>query len=131
MTIPLFCLFIAAMMPIFVSGVSNFQRKKQFGTLDNHNPREQSAMLTGLGARAMAAQSNCWEALMMFTAALAAAYLKHIDGTSSVSEIIAIPCVLFILARISFIYCYLKDLPKLRSPSFGIGFICCIWLFWI
>jgi uncharacterized MAPEG superfamily protein len=130
MTIPLFCLFIAALMPIFVSGVSNVQRKKQFGAMDNHNPRLQAAQLTGIGARAIAAQQNSWEALMMFTAAILTVHLKQ-GNFGHVPEMAGVASIIFILARCVYIFCYLTDRPSVRSPSFGIGFLACIWLFWM
>jgi uncharacterized MAPEG superfamily protein len=130
MTIPLLCLFIAMLMPLIPSGVSNVQRKKQFGSMDNHNPRLQAAQLSGLGARAVAAQQNCWEALMMFTAAIAVAHIKA-GSLEAVPAMASIASILFIVARSSFIFCYLTDRASLRSGSFGIGFACCIWLFWM
>jgi uncharacterized MAPEG superfamily protein len=130
MTIPLLCLFIAMLMPLIASGVGNMQRKKQFGHMDNHNPRLQAAQLTGLGARAVAAQQNCWEALLLFTAAIAAAHFKagSIDALPAMASVASI---LFIVARSSFIFCYLTDRATPRSASFGIGFASCIWLFWM
>lgn len=130
MTIPLLCLFIAMFMPFIVSGVSNVQRRKQFGKADNHNPRLQAAQLTGLGARAVAAQQNCWEALLLFTASLATAHFKagSIDALPAMASVASI---LFIIARSSFIFCYLTDRATPRSASFGVGFLACIWLFWM
>lgn len=130
MTIPLLCLFIAMIMPLVPSGVSNMQRRKQFGAMDNHNPRLQAAQLTGLGARAVAAQQNCWEALMMFTASLAAACFKA-GSLQALPFVATIAALLFIVARCSFIFCYLTDRASMRSASFGIGFASCIWLFWM
>lgn len=130
MSIPLLCLFIAMLMPLVPSAVSNMQRKKQFGAMDNHNPRLQAAQLTGLGARAVAAQQNCWEALMMFTAALAAAHFKA-GSIEALPAMATYASLLFIVARCSFIYCYLTDRAAPRSASFGFGFLSCIWLFWM
>jgi uncharacterized MAPEG superfamily protein len=130
MTIPLLCLFIAMIMPLVPSGVGNMQRKKQFGAMDNHNPRLQAAQLTGIGARAVAAQQNCWEALMMFTAAMVAVHVKAAD-IHTLPQMASVASVLFIAARCSFIFCYLTDRAPMRSASFGIGFASCIWLFWM
>ena len=70
MTTPLWCLFAVSFFPLMLSFVSGYFRNKEFGTVDNKYPRQQSAQLTGPGARAVAAQGNAWEALAMFTVAV-------------------------------------------------------------
>ena len=49
-----------------------FSRMRQFGAIDNKDPRGQSAKLEGVGARAVAAQQNAWEALAVFIAGVVA-----------------------------------------------------------
>ena len=63
MSIILIALFVGALLPIALSWVGGYYRMQQFGSVDNKHPRVQSAGLEGAGARAVAAQSNAWEAL--------------------------------------------------------------------
>ena len=124
MTIPFWCLLIAVVLPILWSWVSGYYRQKQFGAVDNKNPRAQNAQLTGAGARAVAAQSNAWEALAIFTAATMASQLLGADA-----EKMATASMVFIAARIFHGIFYIADKDILRSLSFLVGFGCCIWLF--
>jgi len=124
MTVPFWCLLIAVILPILWSWVSGYYRQKQFGAVDNKNPRVQNAQLTGAGARAVAAQSNAWEALAIFTAATMASQLLGADA-----EKMATASMVFIVARIFHGIFYIADKDILRSLSFLVGFGCCIWLF--
>ena len=71
MTVPFWCLFIGALIPTLLAFTGGYFKAQQFENVDNNNPRQQSAQLTGAGARAVAAQGNAWEALAVFTAAVA------------------------------------------------------------
>ena len=124
MTVPFWCLLIAVVLPILWSWVSGYYRQKQFGAVDNKNPRAQNVQLTGAGARAVAAQSNAWEALAIFTAATMASQLLGADA-----EKMATASMVFIAARIFHGIFYIADKDILRSLSFLVGFGCCIWLF--
>ena len=66
MTVPFWCLFVAALLPILIAFTGGYFKTQQFDSVDNNNPRAQSVQLTGTGARAVAAQSNAWEALAVF-----------------------------------------------------------------
>ena len=55
MTVPFWCLFAAALIPILLAFAGGYFKAQQFGSVDNNNPRAQSAQLTGTGARALAA----------------------------------------------------------------------------
>jgi uncharacterized MAPEG superfamily protein len=115
---------VAVILPIAMSWVSGYYRHRQFGQVDNKNPREQCARLTGAGARAVAAQQNSWEALAMFTAAVVAAQLSGVPAEQS-----ATAALLFIVARVVYLVCYLANQDALRSLAFLVGFGSCIWLF--
>jgi len=124
MTTPFWCLLIAAFLPIVLAGIGGYFKSQQFDTLDNNNPRVQSAQLVGAGARAVAAQQNAWEALAIFTAAVAVAHMAGADpGTS------AMAAMLFIVSRVLHGGFYIADLAPLRSVSFLVAFGSCIWLF--
>jgi uncharacterized MAPEG superfamily protein len=58
MTTALWCLMIAALLPIFCTGIA----KWGFKGFDNNRPREWLARQQGWRARAHAAQQNSWEA---------------------------------------------------------------------
>jgi uncharacterized MAPEG superfamily protein len=111
-------------MPYVLSGVGVAHKRRQFGTVDNNNPRAQSAQLTGAGARALAAQQNAWEALAVFTASLAAAFFAEVEP-----EALAVPALIFVGARIAHAACYLSDLASARSGSFFVGTVACLWIF--
>lgn len=124
MNVVLVCLLIAVLMPYVLSGIGVAHKRRQFGNVDNKNPRAQSAQLTGAGARAVAAQQNAWEALAVFTASLAAAFFAGVEAAS-----LAAPALLFVAARIAHAACYLSDLASARSGSFFVATIACLWIF--
>lgn len=123
MTTPFWCLLIAVIIPYVTAGIAVYFKNRQFGTVDNNNPRVQAASLEGAGARALAAQQNAWEALAVFTAAVVIASLTDADPTKS-----AIACVIFVIARCFHAGFYIADLASLRSLSFAVGFVCCLYL---
>lgn len=124
MTIVFWCLLIAAILPLVMSWVAGYFRHQQFGVVDNKLPRAQSSLLTGAGARSVAAQQNSWEALAVFTAAVV---VSHLGGADP--ERAGLAAMIFIAARLMYLVCYLADKDALRSLSFIVGFGCCVWLF--
>jgi uncharacterized MAPEG superfamily protein len=126
MTTPLTCLAIVAFLPYVCAWTGGYFRYRQFGTLDNKNPRIQQAAMVGIGARTQAAQANAWEALPSFTAAVVVAHLAGADPHRA-----AVLSQLFVGARILHPILYLADLDVLRSLAFGVGFVCVIGLFLI
>jgi uncharacterized MAPEG superfamily protein len=120
----LVCLLVAVLLPYVLAGIGGYHKGKQFGKVDNNNPRAQAAQLTGAGARAVAAQQNAWEALAVFTASLAAAFFAGVAPES-----IALPALLFVAARIAHAACYLADLATARSTSFLVATAMCLWIF--
>lgn len=124
MNLVLVCLLIAILMPYVLSGIGSYHKTRQFGKLDNNNPRGQAALLTGTGARAMAAQQNAWEALAVFTASLAAAFFAGVEPGR-----LALPALIFVAARIAHAACYLADLASARSGTFFLATLACLWIF--
>ena len=124
MTTPLVCLMIVAFLPYFCAWTGAYYKMRQFGSLDNKTPREQTAKLQGAGARIAAAQANAWEALPLFTAAVVASQLGHAaPGRAAwLSE-------LFVATRILHPIFYATDLDKLRSLVFLVGLFCVAALF--
>ncbi|MGJ8687676.1 MAG: MAPEG family protein [Spongiibacteraceae bacterium] len=124
MTTLLWCLLVACLMPIVLAGMGGYFKKQQFGALDNNNPRAQSALLTGTGARVVAAQGNAWEALAIFTAAVLVVQTTGVDAAKT-----ALVGQIFIAARVAHAFFYIRDIDILRSLSFMVGLGCCICLF--
>jgi uncharacterized MAPEG superfamily protein len=126
MTTPFWCLLFAVLAPYVLAFTGTYFKAKQFGTVDNKAPRAQSAQMTGVGARAYAAQQNAWEALPVFAVSVLVAHLAGADAGSS-----ATAAVVWVGARILHGFFYLADLDKLRSLAFLVAIVACMRLFWL
>lgn len=126
MTTPLWCLVIAAFLPYPLAFIGTYFKKQQLGSVDNKNPRAQAAQLQGVGARAVAAQANAWEALAVFTAAVAVLHLANPEAARSSSA--ANAALLFLAARIAHPIFYLANIDMARSLAFMVGIGAAIWL---
>jgi uncharacterized MAPEG superfamily protein len=96
---------------------------ERLGAIDNKRPRQQNSPLQGAGARAVAAQNNAWEALIVFACAV---FVAHLSGAPADSA--ATAAIVFIIARILHGVFYVMNLDVLRSLAFIVGYGCCIWL---
>ena len=124
MTIPFWCLLVAVLIPYVLAGVGGYFRAKQFGSVDNENPRRQASLLEGTGARAQAAQDNAREALPVFTAAVVVAHLAGVaPGTAATLSVV------FLGARLLHAVCYLANWATARSLTFLVGLVACLSLF--
>lgn len=83
---------------------------------DMSAPRAMLDKLPPYARRATWAHQNCFEALIIFTAAALMAYVTGVE--SSWAEIAAIA---FLASRFLFSLFYIFDIPLLRSLMFGIG----------
>ena len=119
-------LLIMCIIPLLLAWVGGYYRKKQFGVADNKEPRIQSTLLTGTGARTVAAQQNAWEALAVYTAALVAVSAAAVspDKTATV-------CVLLLAGRILHAVFYIIDKDILRSVAFLVGYGSCMYMFYL
>lgn len=124
MTVPFWCLFAAALIPILLAFAGGYFKAQQFGSVDNNNPRAQSAQLTGTGARALAAQSNAWEALAVFAPAV---LVNHLGGGDPSTA--AAMSYVWIGARVVHAGAYLADVAPVRSLAFLVAMVCAITLF--
>jgi len=113
----LICLFIAMALPIIAKAPVAYAMHK-LGGYDNRYPRTQQAKLQGFGARARAAHENCFEALVMFAPGVLA--VIAVGAIGHTSQLLAI---VFVLARIAYLFMYWLDYHLLRSSFWGIGFI--------
>jgi len=112
MTLALWCLMVAALLPIVCAGIA----KWGFSGFDNNNPRDWLAKQQGWRARAHAAQLNSWEALAIFAAAVLTAHLAR--APQGTVDALAAG---FIAARLAYIGCYLGDRATLRSLVWLVG----------
>jgi uncharacterized MAPEG superfamily protein len=113
MTLAQWCVLIAALMPIVCAGIAKsgmFGKPRRDGGYDNDLPREWLARQTDWRARANAAQANCFEALPFF---IGAVVIAHQHGAQQAW--VDAGAVLFVLLRVAYVACYLRNLAKLRS----------------
>lgn len=122
MTTVLVCLVIAMFLPIVAKAPVAWAMNKE-GGYDNAHPRTQQATLTGLGARALAAHQNAFEALIFFTPAVAIAVM-----TNQVSSNVEWAAIGFVAMRVLYNILYLINQHTLRSVSWGIGMVCCFYI---
>jgi uncharacterized MAPEG superfamily protein len=120
------CLFIGVLIPSVLAGFGTFSRMRQFGAIDNKDPRGQSAKLEGVGARAVAAQQNAWEALAVFIAGVVAFSVR--GGDPEAASTLAL---VWVVARIGHALCYLANLDVLRSLIYFVALVAALALFFV
>jgi uncharacterized MAPEG superfamily protein len=95
-----------------------------FPASGNHNPREVLESLDGYRKRAHWAQLNSYEAFPPFAAGVIIA--QFVQATQTSIDYLAIA---FIVFRVLYGICYVRDWAALRSVVWGAGFACVIGLF--
>ncbi len=125
MTLAYWCVFIAMFLP----WLSAAYAKKQggFSGKDNHDPRDFLAHTQGAAKRANAAQQNGYEIFAPFAAAV---IIAHVTGNAAQGWI-NFWAVLFVVSRVAFIYCYIKDTASLRSVMWLIGLVAILALYFM
>lgn len=115
-------LLVASFLPIVAVGFA----KSRGGKYDNHNPRDflENLRPGSFAKRMSAAQSNSWEALMMFAPAVLVATHYHVADTT-----LNILAGAFIAARLAYLYCYAKDWATPRSLVWFVGVLCVVGLY--
>lgn len=113
MTIALFCILLAAIMPIVCAGLAkgkamNVSHKD--GGYDNRNPRDWLARQEGFRKWAQAAQENCWEALPFFAAAVIVSHMLGVIGWLPNALAVA-----FIVLRVIYVFLYVTARQRQRS----------------
>lgn len=83
---------------------------------DMSAPRAMLDKLPPYAQRAIWAHQNCFEALIIFTAAALMAYVTGVE-----SDWAKIAAIAFLASRFLFSLFYIFDIPPLRSLMFGIG----------
>lgn len=120
MTTAYWCVLVAALMPYVASTVAKAGGERY----NNRNPRLWLDRQQGFRARADAAQANSFEAFPFFAAAVIVAHL-----TQAPQDRIDALALIFIVARIAYIVCYLADLHWIRSIVWTVGIVATITLF--
>jgi uncharacterized MAPEG superfamily protein len=120
MTIALWCVLVAALIPIVTVGLA----KGKGGAYDNSDPRGHASGYKGLAKRAYAAHLNGFEAFPFFAAAVLVAELK--GGPRGMVDGFA---VAFVLARLGYTALYVLDKPGMRSMVWTVGLISAIAVF--
>jgi len=118
MTILIFCLFIALLLPILAKGPVAYAMAK-LGGYNNNHPREQQSQLTGFGARALAAHQNAFESVILFAPAIILAL-----ATGNIQQEIVVLAVIHVIARLLYNIFYLFDISLLRSIVWVIATLC-------
>ncbi len=124
MSIAIITLLVLTVLPISLYWVSGAFRHSQLGVVDNKNPRAQNAQLQDGGARAVAAQKNAWEALVVYTASIVALTIAAVDLDS-----LATYFYILIACRVLHGISYVLNQDIIRSIAFIAGYGICIYFF--
>ncbi len=114
------CVLIAGLLPY----MGTMAAKWGFRRYDNHNPRQWLGEQTGFRARGNAAQANSFEAFPFFAAGVIIASLAQVDP--ALTDLLA---VIFVVARVGYIICYVADKATLRSVFWLVGLLSVVALF--
>jgi uncharacterized MAPEG superfamily protein len=119
------CMAVVVIMPIIAKVPVVFALFKQ-GKYDNKHPRQQQARLEGLGARAVAAHNNCFEAICYFapTILLVLALDKYNVYTMQW-------CVAFVILRFLYLGFYWANWHFLRSLVWAAGMATLVPHYWL
>jgi uncharacterized MAPEG superfamily protein len=120
MTIALFCILIAAILPIVCAGIAKrgtFGIPRKEGGYDNIDPRGWLARQEGVRKWANNAQANSFEALPFFAAAVIVA---HMLGSAGL--LLNVLAVVFIALRMLYIWLYVTAKQGARSLVWTLAF---------
>jgi len=128
MIIAFWCVLVAGLLPLACAYLAKFGPRgpdaPPTGRFDNREPRTWLAQQTGRRARANAAQANSWEAFAFFGFGVVIAILQHVPV-----DTVNLLALVFIVARIAYIACYLGDAAMVRSVVWAIGFAASVGLY--
>jgi len=120
MTIALWCVLIAALLPYIGTIVAKTSGERY----NNRDPRAWLDRQTGVSRRADNAQKNGFEAFPLFAAAVIVAHVLQAP-----QERVDILAIIFIVARIGYLICYLANWQAVRSLVWLVGFVACLTIF--
>ncbi|MBJ7311093.1 MAPEG family protein [Rugamonas sp. CCM 8940] len=124
MTIANWCVLAACTLPLASAGLpklASSRLPRGGGQYDNLQPRAWAAGLSGWQQRAIAAQTNGFEALPLFIAAVILAQQAHAEQGRV--DLLALG---FIAIRIAYVACYLANLGTLRTLVWSAGVAACV-----
>jgi uncharacterized MAPEG superfamily protein len=123
MTIANWCILIACILPTATIGLAKLasaRLPRGAGQYNNKRPREWAESLDGWQRRANCAQSNGFEALPLFIAAVILAQMAHADQATVDNLAMG-----FIALRIVYVAAYLANLASFRTlvwiAAFGVN----------
>jgi uncharacterized MAPEG superfamily protein len=119
MTIALWCVLIAGLMPIVVAGLS-----KARGNYDNADPRRSMLMTEGMQRRLYDAHNNCFEAFPLSAASVIMAEVYETPGFT-----IDALAVAFVVLRVLYVAAYATDRANARSLLWTGALVCTIAIF--
>ena len=124
MTILIWCLFAATLLPYLAKAPVAIAMNKLEG-YDNNHPRSQQAKLTGFGARALAAHQNAFESLIIFVPAVLLAI-----ATNTITDTVALLAITHVIARVAYNVLYLLNIGTVRSIVWAIATISSFAIIW-
>jgi uncharacterized MAPEG superfamily protein len=113
-------LLVAGVLPVICAGIA----KSGLKGYDNRDGRAWLARQTGFRARANAAQANSFEAFPFFACGVVLCLVSGVDRAT-----LDTLCILFVVARIAYIACYVADRATLRSLVWAVGWFATIALY--
>ena len=116
MTIALWCILIAAILPYVAFGFVK--------GLDPNQPRDRVGELAGRSMRAYGAHLNALETFPAFAAAVIVAHM--VGGPSRIVDGLA---VVYVLLRIGHMAAYIAGRQPLRSAAFGLAQLVAVAIF--
>ncbi len=120
----IWAMVIASLLPWAASIVAKVSGG--FKVRNNAHPRDFLQGMTGLAARANAAQQNSYETLPIFLAAVLAAMLFFVPQL-----IINTLAWLYVLTRVGYCAAYITNLATFRSILWVLSMACCLMLFYL
>jgi uncharacterized MAPEG superfamily protein len=118
-SMPYVLLFLGLVLIYIPRGVVLRAQMRQPEGLDNNNPRDQQARLTGVGRRAQGAHLNMIEAFPLFAAGMLASMLARVD----LNVIVGLGSA-FVVLRAIYIALYLGDKASARTAVWMLAFLC-------
>ena len=117
LSVGIWAMMVACILPFAWSAVAKMMGG--FTNQDNSNPREFLANLTGLPARANAAQANSFETLPMFLAGVLVAMYCFVP-----QALVNTLAWLYVIIRVGYGVAYLLNLATLRSLLWALSMAC-------
>lgn len=122
MSLALWCVFIAAVLPYVATAVA--KAGGRMPQRENRRPRLWLETLSGVPQRAHWAQLNSFEVFPAFAAAVIVCTVQHAPQARVDALALA-----FVAFRVAYLGCYLADFALPRTLTWIGGSACTVWLF--